>query len=540
MSKKSKNKIIFQTLEQLKKTGAKIYALIYCRVSSDRQARDGNGLESQEQRCTSFAEHNGYIVEKEAIFKDASSGGGEYTSRPKQVELLNYIDKHPHKNFVVVIDDISRLARDVQAHFKFRFQLTQRGVEVVSPNFNFEDSPEGELVEGMMAMVSQYHRKGNTRQVVQKQKARLMQGLWPFPRIKAYKMIPNPEYGKILTAQYPEAQYLKEALEGFAMGIFLRKIDACKFLVEKGYWKTQRPEKYIDKFKDIAKNVINAGFIEYPEWEVPRIKGKHEGIISLETFELLQKRLKKEDSGQRMRTDVTKDFWARGLVCCDDCGEHITAGWSTSRGKRFPYYKCQNHGCISYGKSIPRSKIESALENILKRSGLKDEVTPLVKTMFNRVWNDEVSKYEQAELSFSQQKKKLEEKIKDLSNLVVSSKSDLLKKTYETQLEKTAKEMEEMESNSSAKLDLSIPYGNALNKAVGLLKSPYSTWIKFDIHEQHRLFYFIFEEKLPYNRISGYRTDKIPSAIRLFEEFAISDTQDVEMGEIESPCRRFS
>ena len=45
--------------------------------------------------------------------------------------------------------------------------------------------------------------------------------------------------------------------------------------------------------------------------------------------------------------------------------------------------------------------------------------------------------------------------------------------------------------------------------------------------------FFIFEQKLPYNQIEGYRTDKIPCATTLFEEFAMQNPLDVEMGGID-------
>jgi len=51
-------------------------------------------------------------------------------------------------------------------------------------------------------------------------------------------------------------------------------------------------------------------------------------------------------------------------------------------------------------------------------------------------------------------------------------------------------------------------------------------------------FYFIFEKKLLYSKNEGYRTAEIPSAIRLFEDFATSNTHDVEMTGIEPVCRR--
>src|SRR3989344_560972 len=241
-----------RTLEELKKTGTIIHAIIYCRVSSEKQAREGSGLDTQEQRCREYADRNGYVINPNWIFKDTASGGGAYTTRSGQVTLLEVIDKNPAKNFVVVVDDISRVARDVQAHFQLRLLLRQRGVVIASPNFNFDETVEGELVEGMMAMVSQYTRKGNARQVIQKQKARLEGGYWAFPAPKGYRMVHDPIHGNICVLRDPEAQWLKEAMEGFANATFPRLIDACRFLVEKGFWKTQSPDRYIDKFKEIC------------------------------------------------------------------------------------------------------------------------------------------------------------------------------------------------------------------------------------------------------------------------------------------------
>ena len=163
-----------------------IYGLPYCRVSSLKQAKEGHGLDAQELRCKDFANAKKYIVLKEAIFKDTASGGGEYTSRQGQVDLLKYIDNFPHRKFVVIVDDPSRLARDVKAHFALRDALTLRGVPVESPNFYFEDTPEGEFSEGINALMNQYHRKVNARQVIQKMRARLENRYWPFGARKGY------------------------------------------------------------------------------------------------------------------------------------------------------------------------------------------------------------------------------------------------------------------------------------------------------------------------------------------------------------------
>ena len=520
-----------QSLQDLKKSGVIIHALIYCRVSSEKQKSEGHGLESQEQRCRDYAERNNFVVEE--VFADTASGGGEYTSRRGQVELLEYVDKYPSKTFVVIIDDISRFARDVQGHFRFRLLLKERGVELASPNFNFEDSPEGEMVEGIMATVSQYHRKGNARQVIQKQVARLMLGYWPFASVRPFKMTRDTDFGNILVAQYPDTQYAKEALEKFANGELLTKADACRFLSEKGYWNGKRPEKHIDAFTAMAKNILNVGYVGYSKWGIAPIEGKHKGFISMETYTKIQKRLKREGLSSRIRIDIHPEFFARGLVLCDGCSYPLKGAYSRGRSKRYPYYVCQTRECKYYAKSIRKQVIEDRFKQLLSKSSLKEEVGKLVDVIFDRVWKEEVINVKTQEAIITTHKSSLEERARQLTEAVFGAKSPALKKIYEGQLEKLAKEMENPELESVGEIDFSVPYRTAIAKANGLLKSPLEYWEKLDVREQHRLFYFIFEEKLPYDLKIGYRTDKIQTATRLFESFVAISSTDVDHTGIE-------
>jgi len=54
-------------------------AVIYCRVSSDRQASEGHGLDGQERRCREYAKVNGYTIAE--VFRDKGASGGTI-SRP--------------------------------------------------------------------------------------------------------------------------------------------------------------------------------------------------------------------------------------------------------------------------------------------------------------------------------------------------------------------------------------------------------------------------------------------------------------------------
>lgn len=343
--------------------------LVYARVSSKRQEMEGSGLQSQEGRC--IVDLNNISVPHVRTFQDSFTGGGDFMNRPAMRELLAYIDSHPHKNFVVAFDDLKRFARDTAFHIKLRTAFKIRNVILRCLNYNFDETPEGQFIEVIMAAQSELERHQNSRQVIQKQKARLEAGYWPFGGKKGYLIVKNPMHGKYAIPDPVQGSILKEALEGFATGRFVRKVDACAFLVEHGFWTKQKPARYIDKFATILKDPFYTGDLEYLPWEVKRHAGKHEGIISENTFNLIQKRLGKSEIGKQIRVDISDDFPMRGLIVCADCSCHLTGAQSKGRGGYYGYYFCQNTKCISHRKSIKKKNIEDEFGSTLKKECFK-------------------------------------------------------------------------------------------------------------------------------------------------------------------------
>src|SRR5581483_10616265 len=153
--------------------GGKV-GLVYARVSSKRQELDGTGLQSQEGRC--IKELASLDVPYEKSFFDSYSGGGDFMKRPAMRAMLAYIDANPHKQFLVVFDDLKRFARDVEFHLKLKAAFKVRGVGLRCLNYNFDESPEGRFSETVIAAQAELERHQNRRQVIQKQKSRLELG----------------------------------------------------------------------------------------------------------------------------------------------------------------------------------------------------------------------------------------------------------------------------------------------------------------------------------------------------------------------------
>jgi site-specific DNA recombinase len=508
--------------------------LVYVRVSSKRQEVEGHGRESQEVRCKADLEN--VKVPYVKTFYDTYTGSGDFMNRPAMREMLEYIDKRPHKKFVAEFDDLKRFARDTEFHLKLRGALKARDVIPRCLNYNFDDSPEGMYLETILAAGNELERHQNRRQVIQKMRARLESGYWPFSVKRGYDMKHEPQHGKISVPNKEGLTTLKAALEGFATGNMARQIDVARFLVERDFWPGQTAEKCITRVKNILEDCFYCGDIEYKKWDVPRRNGNHRGIISPNTHELIQKRLQKDSVKGKVRKTTSEDFPMRSLLICSDCDKPLTAAWSKGRSSRYGYYYCQNKQCTLYSKMFKKDDIEKGFDLLLAKSALKKDMDAIVLTVFDRVWEQEAKNVEWHRSITQERIDELQKKVRELAELARKARSDVVRREYEKEMEVAAKSADEIEGRLTTTDDLGTPYRTALAKAVRFLKSPVTIWESVNVYEKQRLFFFLFDEKIAYSPKDGYRTAFSVRSTRIFEELVTTNSTDVDQRGLEPPA----
>jgi hypothetical protein len=219
-------------------------------------------------------------------------------------------------------------------------------------------------------------------------RARTMNGYWCFQALVGYKYERIDGHGKMLVRDEPVASLIQEALEGFAVGRFETQVEVKRFLESQPAFPKDLPNGQIrqQRIFEMMRRSVYAGHIEAESWNVSLRKAHHQGLISYETFEKIQTRLR-DGARAPARKDINDDFPLRGFVACGDCDHPLTACWSTSKtGKKHPYYLCHNKGCASYRKSIPRDQIEAEFETILRELQPSENLFAIVKVMFKSAW----------------------------------------------------------------------------------------------------------------------------------------------------------
>ncbi len=140
----------------------KLWAVSYVRVSSNAQVKKGQGAESQAARCAEYARLKGYDIIK--VFEDKAVSGS-LVDRPGMKALIAFLKKHKQRRVRVIIDDISRLARGMEAHLALRAAISDAGGQLESPSIEFGTDSDSQLIEHLLASVSAHARTKNAEQV---------------------------------------------------------------------------------------------------------------------------------------------------------------------------------------------------------------------------------------------------------------------------------------------------------------------------------------------------------------------------------------
>ncbi len=105
--------------------------IIYCRVSSAKQAQQGESPEEQEKVCRITAERSNLTVLK--VFKEQFSGRKE--DRPVIEDIFSYFKTHPHQINILMVRAIDRFTRNGTFGYEsLKKRLADYGVQLIDSN----------------------------------------------------------------------------------------------------------------------------------------------------------------------------------------------------------------------------------------------------------------------------------------------------------------------------------------------------------------------------------------------------------------------
>lgn len=326
----------------------------YVRVSTVEQAVEGISLDSQRQIIKDYVIKQDYSLV--GSYADEGISGRTITKRPSVQKLLE--DAKEGKFDMVIIWKLSRLGRSMKDVLSIAEILYANNVELYSISESFDiNTNTGKMILGLLANFSEYEAaqisanvKMSMLSLVKNQK-RFAGG-----RMLGYRSDTDDEGKKGLVIETSEAKIVKLIFTKYLAGNGYRAIANS---LNKMGMKTVKGNSFsTTAVKDILHNPTYAGFLRYnryEEWETKRrkgynpnyiiVEGTHEPIISKETFEKVENRLKVESKHPK-RNNRGENILT-GLLRCPSCSGAMAASNTTNTLKngtkrRIRYYSCAN------------------------------------------------------------------------------------------------------------------------------------------------------------------------------------------------------
>ncbi len=346
--------------------------VIYARVSSKEQEKEGFSIPAQLKLLKEYALKNGFqIVEEYSDAETAKKAG-----RTNYNIMLEYLKANPDVK-TILVEKTDRLYRNFKDYvtleeYDLEVHLVKEG-SIISKNSKSHDK----FIHGIKVLMAKNYIDNLSEEIKKGLKEGLEEGYWPF----------QPPYGykrgemKTLYIDPLRVMFVRRAFELFATGDYsLRKL--CEKLYEEGYYYlSDRPKITRTVLEGILKNVI---YIGQMRCNGIIYQGKHPAIVSYETFEKTQQAFKKVDKS-KVRKNF--DFLYPGIAKCAVCGYSISG-----ERKKYNkvYYRCtHNDVTCTNTLCISEREMTASFRRHLRRIALDDKLYELVRISLAESLKDE-------------------------------------------------------------------------------------------------------------------------------------------------------
>lgn len=328
-------------------------AALYIRVSTDRQAREGDSLREQKDSLEAYAQRKGYAVY--GVYIDDGISGQKLQARDELTRLL--ADVKADNIDVILFTKLDRWFRNARHYLNIQAFLDDHGVSWTAIREEYYDTttPMGKMMVNMSMNFAELEAQmaGERIAAVFANKAangEVTSGSIPFGyKIESKHLVPSDD-----------AKWVKYAFDWFERTPNIKRL--CLHMQEKGICKTTTAwrgmllqKKYIGYYR---------GNDHYCE-----------PIISVDQFEAVQRMLGHAKHNKKYEYIFT------GLMRCGECG-HSLAGFTKRyrymldsgemADKRYQAHKCYIHWTY-HTCSNSKYRLEGGIEKSLL-STLKDDL----------------------------------------------------------------------------------------------------------------------------------------------------------------------
>jgi site-specific DNA recombinase len=380
-------------------------AVIYARVSSKEQEKEGFSIPAQLKLLKEYASANGFAVAQDYIDVETA----KQTGRAAFGEMVAYLKAHPSVR-VVLVEKTDRLYRNL----KDWVTVDDLDVEMHLPKdgvvLSRESRSSEKFMHGIKVLMAKNYIDNLSEEARKGLQEKAEQGIWPTKTPLGYRNIIGPDGKKIIAVDTVVAPIVAKLFDWYASGGISLKEVAKKAQAAGLVFGKSGAKVPVSTVHTILRNRLYTGQFE---WNGKLIKGKHEPLVSIDLWERVQGMM---DGRHAMKSKRGKhDFAFSGLIGCHACGCAVVG---EIKKKRHVYYHCTGYAdkCRADPASCRRKYMrEEVLErqfaDMLGRLKFDDEVLEWVRDALHASHADERREHEEAIRRHQAEYKRLQDRI---------------------------------------------------------------------------------------------------------------------------------
>ena len=404
---------------------SELRAVIYARYSSSSQREES--IEGQIRDCTTYAERNGYTVI--GTYADRAISGTT-DDRP---EFQKMIKDSKRKHFdLVIVWKLDRFARNRYVSAKYKNQLRQNGVRVISANETISEGADGILLESMLEGMAEWYSENLKENVVRGLTVNAEKCKWNGGTLPIGYVVDDEQH---LQPNRLTAPYVVEAFKMYDEGHTLTQIR--DHLNGKGLTNTKgRPLTY-GSIQHMLGNRRYIGEYAFRDTIVPN---GIPAIVPLDLFERVQEKLEKNRKAPA-RAKADEAYLLTTKLFCGHCGTAMNGESGKSRnGTVHRYYKCHAvkkklNDCKK--KSVRKEWIENLVVKATMEMLMDDDAIEAIVSMLMQLQDEENTDLPM----YEKQLKQTETAIDNIVTAVMNGMASKALQAKLTQLEESKEEL---------------------------------------------------------------------------------------------------
>jgi site-specific DNA recombinase len=430
-------------------------ALVYCRVSTEEQAKEGYSLDAQEKYCRQYTQRNGFKVAR--VFRDEGKSGTNL-DRPALKDLLAIAQQEKNID-AVIVQETDRLARNTKDHLTIKALLQKAGVRLISvAQPMLDDSPEGMMVDTIIASVNQFQSDINSRKTKKGLLEKFDSGWWPGWAPLGY-VNKKFESGEKIVVPDPDRWHLiKQGFQMYLSGDY-SALEIADILYTKGL-RSKTGKKICNSIMlHILRNPFYAGTMK---WNGQVNIGKHKPMITKQKHQQILQIMHSHNLHACRRRK--HDFLLTGIIRCNICGGRYTA--EKHRNKGIDYYHCAFNGKrgkekphTNRGQNVKVYELEKLIEEQFKNIQFTAEFVDLIVEKIKKLYYQQKTEIESQKIPLRNQKQALERKRgvaeeKLLDGIISDQDFTRIRTKFDSEIEIIEEQVSQLENQRAHDVDL--------------------------------------------------------------------------------------